>query len=61
MREISAIMVGIFNFDEDREIWKGFVKTAEFYDFNKDKINDNRCLDLVHRNAVMKWTGGNRN
>ena len=38
-----------------------FVHTAEFNDPNKDKINDNRCLDVVHRNAVMEWTGGNRN
>ena len=38
-------MIGLFDFD----------------DTNIDKINDNRCLDLVHKNAVMKWEGSNRN
>ena len=42
-------------------MWKGFVHTAEFDDHNEDKINDNRCLDFVHRNAFMKWDGGNKN
>ena len=39
-------------------MWKGFVHTAEFDDHNEDKINDNWCLDFVHRNAFMKWDGG---
>ena len=42
-------------------MWKGFVNTAEFDDHNEDKVNDNRCLDFVHRNAFMKWDGGNKN
>lgn len=57
----DLVMVGMVDFGDEREMWKGFVKTAEFYDFNKDKINDNWCLDFVHHNAVMKWTRGNRN
>ena len=57
----DLIMVGMVDFDEERVMWKEFVHTAEFNDPNKDMINDNWCLDLVHRNAVMKWEGGNRN
>ena len=57
----DLVMIGMVDFGDEREMWKGFVKTAEFYDFNKDKINDNWCLDFVHHNAVMKWTEGNRN
>ena len=57
----DLIMVGMVDFDEERAMWREFVHTAEFNDINEDKINDNWCLDLVHRNAVMKWEGGNRN
>ncbi len=57
----DMVMVGMVDFDEERAMWKEFVHTAEFDDQNVDKINDNWCLDLVHRNAVMKWEGGNRN
>ncbi len=57
----DLIMVGMVDFDEERSMWKQFVHTAEFDDHNVDKINDNWCLDFVHRNAVMKWEGGNRN
>ncbi len=54
-------MVGMVDFDDARIMWKQFVHTAEFDDPNKDKINDNWCLDLVHRNAVIKWERGNIN
>ena len=57
----DLVMVGMVDFDEERSMWKQFVHTAEFDDPNVDKINDNWCLDFVHRNAVMKWEGGNRN
>ena len=57
----DLVMTGMVDFDEERAMWKEFVHTAEFNDTNADKINDNWCLDLVHRNAVMKWEGGNRN
>ena len=57
----DLVMVGMVDFDEERSMWKQFVHTAEFDDHNVDKINDNWCLDFVHRNAVMKWEGGNRN
>ena len=57
----DLVMVGMVDFDEERVMWKEFVHTAEFDDQNEDKINDNWCLDFVHRNAVMKWEGGNRN
>lgn len=60
-QDIKSEDLVMVDFGDEREMWKGFVKTAEFYDFNKDKINDNWCLDFVHHNAVMKWTGGNRN
>ena len=57
----DLVMVGMVDFGEERVMWKEFVHTAEFNDTNVDKINDNWCLDLVHRSAVMKWEGGNRN
>ena len=57
----DLVMVGMVDFDEERSMWKQFVHTAEFDDHNVDKINDNWCLDFVHRNAVMKWEGGNKN
>lgn len=57
----DLVMTGMVDFDEERVMWKGFVHTAEFDDQNVDKINDNWCLDFVHRNAVMKWKGGNKN
>ena len=57
----DLVMVGMVDFGEERVMWKEFVHTAEFDDQNVEKINDNWCLDLVHRNAVMKWEGGNRN
>ena len=57
----DLIMVGMVDFDEERIMWKQFVHTAEFDDPNVDKINDNWCLDFVHRNAVIKWEGGNKN
>lgn len=57
----DLVMVGMVDFDEERSMWKQFVHTAEFDDQNVDKINDNWCLDFVHRNAVMKWKGGNKN
>ena len=57
----DLVMVGMVDFGEERVMWKEFVHTAEFNDQNVDKINDNWCLDFVHRNAVMKWEGGNRN
>ena len=57
----DLVMVGMVDFGEERVMWKEFVHTAEFNDTNVDKINDNWCLDFVHRNAVMKWEGGNRN
>ena len=57
----DLVMTGMVDFDEERAMWKEFVHTAEFDDPNIDKINDNWCLDLVHRNAVMKWKGGNKN
>ena len=49
------------DFNDERQMWKGFVHTAEFDDHNEDKINDNWCLDFVHRNAFMKWDEGNKN
>ena len=57
----DLVMTGMVDFNEERVMWKGFVHTAEFDDQNVDKINDNWCLDFVHRNAVMKWKGGNKN
>ena len=57
----DLVMVGMVDFNEERSMWKEFVHTAEFDDHNVEKINDNWCLDLVHRNAVMTWKGGNRN
>ena len=57
----DLVMVGMVDFGEERVMWKEFVHTAEFDDQNVDKINDNWCLDFVHRNAVMKWKGGNKN
>jgi rhs family protein len=57
----DLVMTGMVDFDEERAMWKEFVHTAEFDDQNVDKINDNWCLDFVHRNAVMKWKGGNKN
>ena len=57
----DLVMVGMVDFDEERVMWKEFVHTAEFDDQNEDKINDNWCLDLVHRNAVIKWERGNIN
>ena len=57
----DLVMTGMVDFDEERVMWKEFVHTAEFDDQNVEKINDNWCLDFVHRNAVMKWEGGNRN
>ena len=57
----DLIMVGMVDFDEERAMWKQFVHTAEFDDQNVDKINDNWCLDFVHRNAAIKWEGGNIN
>jgi len=57
----DLVMIGMVDFNEERVMWKGFVHTAEFDDQNVDKINDNWCLDFVHRNAVMKWKGGNKN
>ena len=57
----NLVFTGMVDFDEEREMWKKFVHTAEFDDQNEDKINDNWCIDLVHRNAIMKWKGGNKN
>ena len=57
----DLVMTGMVDFNEERVMWKGFVHTAEFDDQHVDKINDNWCLDFVHRNAVMKWKGGNKN
>ena len=57
----DLVMTGMVDFDEERVMWKEFVHTAEFDDQNVEKINDNWCLDFVHRNAVMKWEGGNKN
>lgn len=57
----DLVMTGMVDFDEERAMWKEFVHTAEFDDQNEDKINDNWCLDLVHRNAVIKWERGNIN
>ena len=57
----DLVMTGMVDFDEERAMWKEFVHTAEFDDQNVEKINDNWCLDFVHRNAVMKWKGGNKN
>ena len=57
----DLVMVGMVDFNEERSMWKEFVHTAEFDDHNVEKINDNWCLDLVHRNAVMTWKGGNKN
>lgn len=57
----DLVMIGMIDFGDEREMWKEFVHTAEFNDPNIDKINDNWCLDFVHRNAVMKWEGGNKN
>jgi len=57
----DLVMIGMVDFGEERAMWKEFVHTAEFDDQNVDKINDNWCLDFVHRNAVMKWKGGNKN
>lgn len=57
----DLVMTGMVDFNEERAMWKEFVHTAEFDDQNEDKINDNWCLDLVHRNAVIKWERGNIN
>ena len=57
----DLILVGMVDFNDERQMWKGFVHTAEFDDHNEDKINDNWCLDFVHRNAFMKWDEGNKN
>lgn len=61
MKTENLIFTGMVDFDEEREMWKEFVHTAEFDDQNEDRINDNWCIDLVHRNAIMKWKGGNKN